>query len=268
VPRTFGALATVLGLTASGVSGCAILYSTDAISSEPRQGDGGDAGGDGGAGAGDSEGGAGGPSLCDASTFVFCDGFEDGLGATSGANGGGVVTVDSTHVRRGAFALHSSMPATTRGSNMGAGILHGQAWPAHVFVRFFAFFPSPCVVGIDLLSYLDATSAGLVLYILPGDPKLGVSNFGVPDAGSAISSTRLPLGEWVCLELEVDSAAHRLNVWMNDNALGDLSQQADVGKLNLLGVGLGYGNASDAWPPYQAWFDEVAVDANRIGCAR
>jgi hypothetical protein len=95
-----------------------------------------------------------------------------------------------------------------------------------------------------------------------------VSGFGVPDAGGAVSSTQLPLGEWVCLELEVDTNAHHLNVWMNGNELGDMSAAVDVGKLDLLSVGLGYGGASDAWPAYDAWFDEIAVDANRIGCDR
>jgi hypothetical protein len=251
-------LAVVLGLAGSASSGCSILYSTDSISSQTS---------DGGTVA---DAGPGGPSLCDASSFVFCDGFENGFGATQDDNGGGSATVDSTHVYRGAFALHSSMAATSSGARMAAQVLQSQAWPAHVFMRLFAFLPSPIAPqGAGLLNYLDVTNsaAGLVLYAAGNDPTLQISTFGVPNAGTVVSSTRAPLGEWACFEVEVDSGAHLVNAWMNDNALGDLSETVAVAALQTVAFGLSLG-APPAGPPYDAWFDEVAVDSRRIGCTR
>jgi hypothetical protein len=248
----------VLGLAASGSSACSILYATDAISS--RTGDAGSTAGD--------DAGAGGASLCGASDFLFCDGFENGFGAAQNERGGGLATVDATHVYRGAFALHSYMPATTPGADTAAAISQSQAWPAHVFARFFAYLPPPWVVTVNLLTYVDPPgNAGLALFIPAEAPTAAVATWGVPNAPYSISSSRTPLGEWVCFEVEVDTVGHRLNVWMNGNALGDLSQTAPLGSLGNLGVGF-LTNASAPRPAYEAWFDEIAVDGVRIGCAR
>jgi hypothetical protein len=241
------------------------LYSTDAISSQT-----GDAGQ--GSEAGDSgtpaDAGPGNPSLCDASHFVFCDGFENGFGAQTIARGGGAPTVDSTHVYRGAFAFRASLPATDAGATMSALVELGQAWPAHVFMRLFAFLPVPLAPsGAGLLNYVDAVGAGVVLFVPGNNPGLFLQSFNLPDSGIARSSTPAPLGGWICVEMEVDTLAHVVNVWMNENALSDLTETLPVGNLSLLNVGLSY-NGAPAGPAYEAWFDEIAVDTSRIGCAR
>jgi hypothetical protein len=253
------------------------LYSTDAISSQTGDaGQGTDAGqtsdAEQGSDAGDSgtpgDAGPGGPSLCDASHFVFCDGFENGFGAQAIARGGGATAVDSTHVYRGAFAFRASMPATTAGATVSALIEPGQAWPAHVFLRVFAFLPVPLTpLGAGLFNYVDAAGAGLVLFVPGNNPGLYVQSFNFPDAGLARSSTRAPLGSWFCAEMEVDTVAHVVNVWMNENALSDLSETLPVGNLSTLDTGLSY-TAAPASPAYEAWYDELAVDTSRIGCAR
>ena len=246
--RTIVALA--LGAAGSASSGCSILYSTDAISSETD-----DAG---------APVGPGGPSLCDPSHFVFCDGFENGFdGITPVANGGGMPTVDSAHVYRGGQALHSFMPETTVGANVTAQVLLSQPWPAHVFVRFFAFFPHPWSIGADLLTYVDANNDGLALFMSPTVATLAIANFGT---NSVLSATHGQVDQWTCFELEVDSTAHLAKAWMNGSPLSDLSETTQVGNLQFLGVGLLYGDASGAWPKYDAWFDEVAVSTSFIGC--
>ena len=253
--RSYPKLAAIALTVAGGASsGCSLLYSTDAISSQTA-----DAG---------PEGGAGGPSLCDASSFVFCDGLENGFGATAVANGGGAPTLDSRHVYRGQFALLSTMPATTVGSSMTAQILASQSWPAHLFVRFFAYLPSPWPVGADLFTALDGTNNGVALYLTENDAALSIINFGPSTNGIAISSTRAPLAQWVCFEMEVDSTGRDVNVWMNGSAVGDLSGSTPIGDPQLLSVGLLYDKPSAIWPAYDAWFDEFAVDTSRIGCLR
>src|SRR5262245_19809592 len=85
--------------------GCSLLYSGDALTSQSRASDasaledgspleggpGPEAAVDGAPSAG------GGQSLCTETSFVFCDGFENGLTAwdpASGVSGGGAVSVD------------------------------------------------------------------------------------------------------------------------------------------------------------------------------
>jgi hypothetical protein len=255
------ALVTALAAVAvgRGVLGCSLLYSTDAISSGvPDAGNAADSG-------------PGGPSLCDASLFVFCDGFENGFGALADNLGGGAATVDTTHVYRGAHALRSSLVATVDGGGrMAAQVEQTLAWPPHVFVRFFAFVPTPVPPqGAGLLNYLDVTeTAGLSMYVPGNDPsRLFVSSFGVPSPNTAQASLPVPLGGWICVELEVDSTTHAVNVWVDGNALNSLSEMVPVGSLQVLSVGLNY-DTSPAGPAYEAWFDEAAVDTARIGCAR
>ena len=246
--------AVALTIAGGASSGCSLLYSTDAISSQTA-----DAG---------PEGGAGGPSLCDASSFVFCDGLESGFGATPVGNGGGAPTLESARVYRGQFALLSSMPATTAGSNMAAQILASQSWPAHLFVRFFGYLPSPWPVGADLFTALDGTNNGVALYLTENDAALSIINFGPSTNGIAISSTRAPLAQWLCFEMEVDSTGQNVNVWMNGSMVNDLSGATPIGDPQLLSVGLLYDSPPAAWPAVDAWFDEVAVDTSRIGCLR
>jgi hypothetical protein len=269
------ALLTLLPLVGSGALGCSLLYNTDALTSGmPDAGT--DAGTDAATDAGtdaatDADPGPGGPSLCAASPFVFCDGFEKGYGALLDNVGGGAATTDTTHVYRGTFALRSSLAATVDGGGrMAAQVEQMQTWPPHVFVRVFAFVPTPVPPqGAGLLNYLDVTeTAGLSMYVPGSDPSsLFVSSFGVPSPNTAQALLPVALGGWICVELEVDSTTHAVNVWVDGDALNDLSETVPVGSLGILSVGLNY-DKPPAGPAYEAWFDEAAVDTTRIGCAR
>ncbi len=184
--------------------------------------------------------------------------------------GGGATTVDPTRVYRGAFALQSSMPAITGAAAVAAQVLQGQAWPTHTFARVFAYLPSPLSPdGADVLNYVNGvTELGVVLYVRNDDPVVFLSTFGGPNPRTAMSATSVPLGEWICFETEIDGVAQVVNVWMNGNALSDLSEPVALGNWTELSVGLTSAAGSTESGPYEAWFDELAIDTSRIGCDR
>ena len=214
----------------------------------------------------------GGPSRCDAGAFVFCDGFEQGLGAwtqSADGDGGGTVAVDSTHVARGEFAFHSKLsPVGTAGATMRAYLSHGQAWPQRISVRFFVYLsPSGAHASVtNVLNLNDTTpSIGTTIFLTgsaAGD--IAIDTFGVPNAMFNHVGV-LPQNEWACLELAVDGM--NAQVWMNDTPIVTIGFVADVPNI-LVGLGLNFVGGKTGDGEYDAWFDELAIAGDHIGCNR
>jgi hypothetical protein len=213
------------------------------------------------------------PSPPCATGVLFCDGFEQGLGAWQQIEQtNGTIGVDMTHVHRGAYAVRAHMNAITQqGGNPSVTIDHTQTWPTHYWVRFFAYAPSPFPPSNGaLLNLIDSANNydGLQLYLSPTAAHVSMTTYNTGNDHTWGSMTALPLDQWVCFEVDADSQTGAVNVALNGAAIGPLSMTGftlpspDVTKL-----GLGFFNAKTQ-PAYDVWFDDVIVDATPIGCAK
>jgi hypothetical protein len=213
----------------------------------------------------------GGASRCDAGAFVFCDGFEQGLGAwTDYTGGGGTVSVDSTHVVRGQLALHAALPTVGSAvTAMRALVEHDQMWPPLISVRFFIYLSLPGATHASVSNILNLNDTtplnGTNIYLTGNAPGvIALGTFGT--AGSqAAPLGALPLDEWTCIELEVDGANEQ--IWINDTSIVTIGLPADVANLRAT-LGLDHMDTRAGDGAFDAWFDEVAVAGEHIGCQR
>ncbi len=209
-----------------------------------------------------------------ATGVLFCDGFEQGLGAWPQIEQtNGTIGLDTTHVHRGTEAVRAHMDAITQqGGNPAVTIDHQQAWPAHFWMRFFVYAPSPFPPsnGGALLNLIQGSGAdpGLQLFLSPGSANVSLTTYNTGNDQTWGSSTTSPLDQWVCFEVEVDVPSETVNIAMNGLDLADVDRtgltlpSADITKL-----GLGFFNPSTQGA-YDAWFDDVIVDSQPIGCTK
>ncbi len=227
------------------------------------------------AGLADGGGEAGNSSLCGASSFLFCDGFEHSGGLLNWSQtyaSGGIPTADTTHVYRGSYALHAHIDAIAGpDASAYAQVQQVQAWPAHVFVRYFAYQPSPHPTSPSgLVDLLQAASPypGLEMLTDPPSGGLAMKTYSTAhDQAWASDGGVMTPDQWVCIELEVDTGAGTSHLYMNDVEVADLAgSNLALPQLGILGVGLNFFQSS-AQGAQDAWIDEVAVNGTRIGCA-
>jgi hypothetical protein len=212
------------------------------------------------------------PSLCSAA-FLFCDGFEQGYTHWSQTYvSGATVTTDSTHVYRGAHALHAHVdPVADAGATAYGYVQQIQSWPAHFFARLFVYQPSPppgSPVGlIDMLQQFSPY-AGIELLTDPPPGGLAMKTYATSqdqawqsDAGATATD------EWACVELEVDTTAETSHVYVNGTEVAGLAKTSlSLPPLGILGVGLSF-YLPGVQGAQDGWIDEVAVNGTRIGCA-
>jgi hypothetical protein len=94
-----------------------------------------------------------------------------------------------------------------------------------------------------------------------------LSTFNSTPQGNASANAPLPTQQWICLELEADGA--NVYVWVDglpDPALTVPFPSTSSGLLANLGLARSPASAGDG--QYDAWFDEFAVDSQRIYCQR
>jgi hypothetical protein len=215
-----------------------------------------------------------GRSTCDSGEFVFCDGFENGLvNWTSELLGGGTVAVDSTHVYRGRYALHATLPSVAAmGGNVSAEVRHAQTWPTTMFTRFFVYVTPPfphSSTDLLILHTTTPTVTGVNIFltgVASGSSSIGLSTFGVPDAGGAGSSEEPPANGWACILLSVNgTTATLLSDRDAGNPLVTLSFPVTTSNLSL-DLGLSYVSTAVADTVHDAWFDEVSLGTTPIGC--
>jgi hypothetical protein len=205
---------------------------------------------------------------------LFCDGFEQGLGAWPQIEQtNGTIGLDMTHVHRGAYAVRAHMDALApqgQGYNPAVTIDHTQAWPSHYWVRVFVYAPSPFPpTNAALLNLIQSTNnnAGLQLFLGPNTADVSMTTFDMPNNHTWGSMTASPLDQWVCLELDADAQSGAVNVAMNGADIGQLAMTGltlPVPDITKLGLGFYDPNTQG---PYDVWFDDIIVDGNPIGCA-
>jgi hypothetical protein len=209
----------------------------------------------------------GGESRCASSKFILCDGFEADSGAWASPP-----RFDRQRSARGGMAYHAFFFGD--GGRQTDYISARQALPfpsAGVFVRGFVYVPSGQFIP----------DGGILWIFKDGDPYPGadLGFFGGKLRSRAksgastirVSATAMPLDRWVCLEMELspnDATSGRARFWMDEVPLDDLTIPSGVvtEAPDIFEVGL---EAQVTGPSrFDMWFDEVADDVVRIGCAR
>jgi hypothetical protein len=217
----------------------------------------------------------GGASLCATAGVVFCDGFENGLGAWSTEMAmGGHLSVDTARFYRGTHSLHAHIDAIN-GMNRPspAGLAdHSQSWPQPLFVRMFVYMPSPFApqsIGqfIDVIAD-QAPNQGVQLNARPTTAYFGGTGWNGLDTDWSSPNDLIALGAWQCIELGIEASGF-VHVFVEDHEL--LAMQHTLPAVppafGVLKVGLAFFQAVQQ-PAYDAWIDEIAVDRAKIGCAR
>ena len=225
-------------------------------------------------------------SSCPLSGVLFCEGFESGAfqpywslmlmpAATS------TVTVDSTFAYRGNKSMHVHVGAVTAGTDARAEIQDNQHFPSTTFsMRVWAYVPSSTPPSLTRMMGLAQTASPYQGHGLSHDSndKLYTENSAMtPGFNPKTSATSMPRDRWVCLEWEVVAgtptvANGSVRLYVDDVIVNDLTATNVVTQpsppMGLFIMGLSTFAPSTALNARDAWFDELIIDTNHIGCAK
>lgn len=235
-------------------------------------------------------GGGSNESKCGSSNFVLCEGFE---GATDGGFpqswgprgdewGEGVIGVTSDDARRGSKSLRVA------GGNSGQHFMDYKgslgALASHHYGRVFmkvavpAPWPASGVLHADFIEGLGPGPGGSTHNVRWGVVENTEMQFqwiynvqpsnGDPEFGEGTSYVYTWTGDWQCIEWMYDEPTQSGTLWIDDVEIPIVpgaNHAAEIPVFSSLGVGLA--NYQDAGEGFTVWFDELAYDDERIGCA-
>jgi hypothetical protein len=235
-----------------------------------------------------------GSSRCAAAGVMLCEDFESGtLDTATWKVSGTTPVIDTVQAARGSHALHIHMNgATTNGASY---IKETKTFPALAgtyYARAFVYFAHlPTAASMTYAhwtAFASTTSIGEIR--ISGQFQNGKNLFGVgTDSGSNASGTgdwtnsdkdpnnlprTVPTGEWECIEWEHDSTDDITKVWWDGVEHPSLDTTASIhgGNTNpfaipdLTGAWFGWQEYQASTEEFELWVDEIAVDAQRIGC--
>jgi hypothetical protein len=213
---------------------------------------------------------------CAGSTFAVCEDFESGAidpKTWKPTQNKGTATVDPTRGARGSpRSVHIHVDP---GSDTMVGLVEAKTFPAFakkLFARAFIYIP-----GANSTSLFTGDRHTRLIYAQGANPygeyALGIWNGGLiqnhysKTDDSQDTKMLPPFDQWFCLEYELDAAAGNVRAYLNDVEIVGLRHDGwpatNVGSL-MFGVDR-FGSFTVA---EDLWFDDLAVDGARIGCAR
>jgi hypothetical protein len=226
------------------------------------------------AGATESDAGFFGASRCAGSSFLLCDDFEaDAIDTKrwfynpgNGGNGSGYAAIDTMRAARGKHSLHFHTEVNTKGSGSQVRARDPQPMLANGFyLRAFMYIGQP--IPDHHLNYFNVVAPGAdggMFNLGSLDGKLGIVEFGPHNGDHAVTADPLIVGRWFCVEWQVHPSTNEVRVWVDENDVPALhvtdwlpSQFSDF-FMELIS----YQGA------YDVWIDELAYDAQQIGCRR
>lgn len=197
---------------------------------------------------------------------LFCEGFEDELSGvwTTDTTGAAVIGVEQTCARRGEGALHATTAEVAAGSS-GRSIIRQTA----------AATPDP-TLSARVFLWVDQELEGdfaLLSFVAPDDAaqmQLRVKNgaFLVKETSSNEAQTSTHVVEanrWMCLELEV-TVGVGARAWIDDQDPPTELAVPPVGDIEQMNVGFQWANPLEDVASQSAWFDELVVAIDHIGC--
>jgi hypothetical protein len=213
---------------------------------------------------------------CASSAFALCEDFESGALDTKtwkvSANRG-TATLDTSRAARGSKAsVHIHVDP---GGDTMVGLVETKTFPAlksKLFTRAYIFIP-----GAMSTALFTGDRQSRLIYAQGASPygeyALGIWNGGLiqnhySKTDDSVDTKMLPpFDRWFCLEYELDAAAGNVRAYLDDveiTALRHDGWPATAVSSLMFGVDR-FGSFSVA---EDLWFDDLVVDASRIGCAR
>jgi len=231
--------------------------------------------------AGDA--GFGGPSLCTAGKYIICEDFEaTAEGAVpSGWTKHGAASVASDQAARGKHSLKITAAANGERRIYADATKLGSGHWGRIFYRVEVPVPTAFVhstmVGLQgtgptrgneevrvVDTVKDANGKHQFLYnVQPSGSEFG--------KGSPYNWTFD--GKWHCAEWHIDSPTQSYHFYYDGAEVTSIAINNGPAKydgsdipMSFTQVHVGWNNYQSAPPGFVAWIDEVALDANRIGC--
>jgi hypothetical protein len=226
----------------------------------------------------------GGPSTCPLAGVLDCDGFERTtlLGATWAGSfiDNAAMTLDSSRAYRGQKSLHIVIVAPDGGTNVfgGAELVWAQS-SNPLWIRAFVYMP--LLTRNNWTAALFRASSANGAQVLGWENPSGFlwsdnNNYGPVRPPTAVSTTPLPVDRWSCVEWLVENGfgqdaavPGRTRVFVDGvelTALDLMGLEANP-PLGTLYVG-SQATISEGRAPLEYWIDEIAIDDQRVGCAR
>jgi hypothetical protein len=241
-----------------------------------------------------------GATRCAAAGVLLCEDFESGtIDSTRWKNHQTAPVIDAMQAARGSKALHVHTNATG-----GSGLDTTKIFPrsdglyyGRMFIYFKALPTSPNYAHWTIIgSNAPSSSSDKSEIRVGGQLENGVNKFGVgtdhgptgdwtnldKDKPAGASSIReVPKDEWICIEWMVDTAQELTKFWWDGVEHPSLATTRDVMRYNSNGVKYDLPDIGSVWvgfenynqgqtmqpSSYDVWIDEVALDAQRIGCS-
>jgi len=230
-----------------------------------------------------------GASRCASAGVMLCDDFESGTLDPRWKIVGTPPVIDTLQAARGSHALHVHLNA-----NGPSYIKETQTFPAlagNYYARAFIYFthlPTTGMTYAHWTAFASTTSIGEIR--ISGQYQNGVNRFGVgTDSGSNPGGTgdwttndndpagaprAVPIGEWACIEWQHDSANDVTRFWWDATEHPSLMTTASKhgGNTNpylipdITAAWFGWQEYQTSTQEFELWVDEIAIDAQRIGC--
>jgi len=255
-------------------------------------GTGGGAAGRGGSSGASGTAGLGGGSLCTAGKYLLCEGFEGPTGNTppSGWTRQGNATIADDQAARGAHALKLT-PAADKGYGFYT-FGNAESFPAAHWGRVFYRVQTPppdAFVHASIAAYQgDGPEIGASTFRVVDTVKMAAPTsthqflYNVQITGGSEFSKQGPYnwmfdGAWHCAEWFVDGANQAYQFYFDGaevtqmrimNGAGNYGSGSNKTNLPMMfnDFRVGFITYQNAPPGFTAWVDEVAIDAQRIGC--
>jgi hypothetical protein len=260
------------------------------------------AGGNGGISAGGSAAGTGGASGagpgdasvdapssgpgCAGHSYAFCEDFESaedgklpqGWTPVPGWNQGQAVVTSSEH-HTGGRALASSVAVNGQpraGHSLTAlGATAGTHW-GRIFYKVKTPFPLPSGGGVihNTLVGLRGSSESRVVDTVVNSSGAHQFLYNLPDDSCCTGSSydyHSYDGKWHCAEWYIDATTQSFRFFFEGTEVKSLAFTNRPGGAARIeqfsSIALGWINYQTPTPPYyEAWFDDLAIDAQRVGC--
>jgi hypothetical protein len=239
---------------------------------------------------GASDSGDGGASGCAASTRIVCEDFESTavgaipmgwtrVGATS------LSGVDAAQAARGIHSLKLDAVANGPRRITFPAASFGSAHWGRIFYKVQTPAPTPAsnVVHSTLVALAGANPQG------PGSEEVRVVDtventqglhqfiYNVqpqgPEFGTGSAYNWRYDGVWHCAEWHIDAGNQSYQFFFDGTEITQIAKANGAGNFNGTGIpsvftsiAVGWYNYQAVSPGFVAWIDEIAIDANRIGC--
>jgi hypothetical protein len=209
---------------------------------------------------------------------LFVEDFESGaIGSRwSRITHNGALTVDSSQVHRGQYALHVHEDTIVPPDYGQADIVETSTVPLpDLYLRAFVWFPAgadPTSVALFAIDQPASPYKGVNLNITGSPPSFSSYN-NIPATAVSFSATTplLPTNQWACLEWHIHVGTTGFAKAFVDGtevtALSGTQNTEPSPTLGAIGIGL-ISYPSNNVNARDVWFDDIIVDANPIGCSQ